>query len=148
MLAYEPDPDRRVWGVLAAPPCEQFSMARRAPRDFRKGLETVGACLRIIAAVRPRWWALENPIGMLSRFLGAPRDAWEPCDFGDPWTKRTGIWGKFNLPRRGPYVEPKGGGPLCIVCDPDRRETTWCNSAAHRAVTPAGFARAFFDANP
>lgn len=26
--------------------------------------------------------------------------------------------------------------------------TTWCNVAAHRAETPPGFARAFFQANP
>jgi hypothetical protein len=24
----------------------------------------------------------------------------------------------------------------------------WCNNADHRAITPAGFARAFFEANP
>jgi hypothetical protein len=108
----------------------------------------VNACMRIIAQVSPRWWALENPAGLLSRYLGTPRDAWEPCDFGDPWTKRTAIWGEYSIPKRGPYVQPLGGGPLCRVCDPERRRTTWCNNAGHRAVTPPGFARAFFAANP
>lgn len=69
-----------VWGLLAAPPCTEFSL-------------------------------------------------------GDPWTKRTAIWGKFKIPERGPFVTPTGSAM-------DRR------GAAARAVTPPGFARAFFEANP
>lgn len=26
-------------------------------------------------------------------------------------------------------------------------DAAWCNNAAHRAITPAGFSRAFFEAN-
>jgi hypothetical protein len=149
-------PSEPVHGVLAAPPCEEFSMARHghaknlraAPADFLRGMETVNACLRIILQTSPTWWALENPVGHLSQFLGTPRDVWEPADFGDAWTKRTAIWGSFNIPKRGPFVEPQGGGPFCTVCDPARRRTSWCSNAAHRAITPAGFARAFFLANP
>lgn len=144
-------PPGRIWGVLAAPPCDQFSLARNghdSPRDFVRGMECVNACMRIVLQCRPRWWALENPVGMLSGFLGTPRDTFEPCDFGDPWTKRTAIWGVFAIPRRGPFVAPLGGGPLCTECDPERRRTTWCSNSAHRAVTPPGFARAFCEANP
>ncbi len=129
-------PDEPIWGVLAAPPCTEFSIAKNGhPRDFRAGLEVVGACTRIILACRPRWWALENPTGYLSQFLGTPRDVWEPYEFGDPWTKRTAIWGDFKLPERGPFVEPIGSAM-------DRK------TAAERAITPPGFARAFFEANP
>lgn len=145
-------PPKNVWGVLAAPPCEAFSLAanghRSHRRDFVSGLETLAGCLRIIALCRPRWWALENPAGYLSRFMGTARDVWEPCDFGDPWTKRTALWGDFVLPKRGPFVKPRGAGPPCELCDPRKRKTMRCNSAAHRAVTPPGFARAFFEANP
>lgn len=154
-------PPADVWGVLAAPPCTEFSLARNGtrslrqgravitrPRDFIIGMETVNACMRIILQARPRWWALENPTGHLGEFLGAPRDVWEPCDFGDPWTKRTALWGDFTIPTRGPFVEPLGGGPFCTRCDPERRRTSWCSNAAHRAETPPGFARAFFEANP
>lgn len=144
-------PSEPVWGILAAPPCDQFSLARNGhpdlPRDFVRGMECVNACLRIVLQCRPRWWALENPVGHLSKWLGTPRDVWDPCDFGDPWTKRTAIWGDFAIPRRGPFVRPLGGGPLCTVCDPERRRTTWCSDPGHRAVTPAGFSRAFFAAN-
>ncbi len=128
-----------MWGILAAPPCTEFSIARNGhpdrPRDFVAGMATVNACMRIILQCRPKWWALENPTGHLSKFLGTPRDTWEPCDFGDPWTKRTSIWGEYTIPTRGPFVQPTGSAM--------QRST-----AALRAVTPPGFARAFYEANP
>ena len=144
---------RHVVGVLAAPPCEAFSLAANGhgkshERRFSSALEVVTACLRIVALVRPTWWALENPIGYLHRWLGTPRDVWEPFEFGDPWSKRTGIWGDFRIPERGPFVKAKGAGPLCLECDPSRRREPRCSVAAHRAVTPPGFARAFRKANP
>ena len=140
--------DEPVWGVLAAPPCTEFSLAKNGrERDFRAGLETVSACLRLIAAAQPRWWALENPVGLLARFLGRPVDVFDPHEYGDPWTKRTALWGSFGVPARGPHVRPiDGGGPLCSICHPDEPRT--CSLADHLAITPPGFARAFCDANP
>jgi hypothetical protein len=129
-------PPSRVWGVLAAPPCNEFSPAKRGARDFVEGMACVNACLRIIMQCRPTWWALENPVGKLSIWLGPPSDFFEPCDFGDPWTKRTALWGTFALPHRGPFVKP-ACGKLSIARD-----------ARERAVTPQGFARAFFRSNP
>lgn len=125
-----------VWGILAAPPCTEFSIAKNGrARDIRAGLETVSACIRLAFACQPQWWALENPTGLLSIYLGAARDVWEPYEFGDPWTKRTAIWGDFAIPERGPFVAPLGSAM-------DR------GNAAARAITPPGFARAFFEANP
>jgi hypothetical protein len=138
----------RVWGVLAAPPCTEFSLAKNGhARDFIEGMACVNACMRIVLQVRPVWWALENPVGLLSRFLGDPMDVWEPYEFGDYWSKRTALWGDFDPPTRGPFVTPiDGGGPVCERCFPDSPRV--CSVAEHRAVTPAGFARAFFEANP
>jgi len=125
-----------VRGILAAPPCTEFSLAKNGQdRDFAVGLETVCACLRIIACFRPKWWALENPVGLLGRWLGAPRDVFEPYEFGDDWTKRTALWGSFVNPTRGPFVKPT-------------RSAMDRSTAAERAITPPGFARAFFEANP
>lgn len=142
-----------VWGVVAAPPCEKF-LAHPTPlveRDLVAAMEVVNACLRIIYQCRPRWLALENPVGLLSKFLGTPRDVWEPYEFGDPWSKRTAIWGEFCLPKRGPWVQEQwGGGPACTEGhgDPRRRSSRACHRAACRAKTPGGFARAFAEANP
>jgi hypothetical protein len=127
-------PPANVHGVLAAPPCEQFSTMRHGKGDWALGLETVCACLRIIALARPAWWALENPgSGLLRRWLGCPRDVWQPFEFGDPWTKLTAVWGDFVLPKRT-YCRPRSGMPGA--------------TAAERAITPPGFAEAFFAANP
>lgn len=48
---YQP-PDN-VYGILAAPPCTEFSIAKgRRSRDFESGLEIVQACIRIIWTCR------------------------------------------------------------------------------------------------
>lgn len=146
-------PPANVYGILAAPPCDEFSMARNgtpsSPRNFKHGMETVAACMRIILQSQPVFWALENPTGHLSKFLGKPRDVFQPFDFGDPWTKQTALWGSFTLPTRGPRVRALGNGPFCMKCDPSRRKkNTWCSKKEHRAITAPGFARAFFEANP
>lgn len=129
-------PAERVHGIVCAPPCTEFSLAKNGrPRDIRGGLETVSACLRLVVACRPVWWALENPVGLLGHYLGQPRDVWEPYEFGDTHTKTTAIWGDFAIPERGPFVEP--------IESAMARPT-----AEERAITPSGFARAFFEANP
>jgi len=96
-------PPTGVHGVLAAPPCTEFSLAKNGhttSRDFKEGLRIVDACIRIIWRCRPLWWALENPIGHLGKFLG-PHEWWfQPWWFGDPWTKRTALWGRFNPAQR------------------------------------------------
>jgi hypothetical protein len=124
-----------VWGVLAAPPCTEFSIAKTCgQRRLADALITVTHCLRVIAEARPIWWALENPAsGLLRTWLGRPRDVWQPADFGDAWTKRTAVWGCFTRPsRRHCRAAARMPG----------------SSSAERAITPPGFAARFFDANP
>ncbi len=48
--------------VWASPPCTQLSTAGRN-RNVEAGLVLVDAALRVIRAVRPRWWVLENVHG-------------------------------------------------------------------------------------
>lgn len=135
-----------VRGVLAAPPCTEFasSGARwwdgKPPELLLEALSVLDACMRIIAVTRPQWHVIENPTGRLSRFLGPSDYSFDPCDFGDPYTKRTHLWGQFNHPRKRP-VEPTEGSKMHRVPPgPDR--------ANIRSATPPGFARAFFEANP
>ncbi len=140
-------PEYRVHGILAAPPCTVFANSgARWPRsddDMIEGLSVVDACLRLVAACKPKWWVLENPVGKLSRYLGPPRMYFNPCHYGDPYTKRTGLWGDFNtdLPRND--VEPTEGSKMHTQYGGKSMATKNARSA-----TPAGFARAFFEANP
>ena len=138
-------PPRRVHGILAAPPCTHLSgsgarwWASKGDAALLEALAVVDACLRIVAATQPEWWALENPVGRLRRYLGAPRLIFQPCDYGDPYTKRTCVWGSFAMPQKTP-VEPTMGSIIWKMPDSKGR---W----ERRSVTPPGFARAFFDAN-
>jgi hypothetical protein len=144
------NPPKNVYGVLAAPPCTEFSRAKStAPRDFAKGMETVEACMKIIWDIQKReklqFWALENPMGLLSRFLGNPPYFFEQWWFGNDRTKLTHLWGRFTIPKR--IVSEK---PIFLQRSSHNKNSDWYSnaSAAKRAITPAGFARAFFKANP
>jgi hypothetical protein len=135
-----------VRGVLAAPPCTEFagSGARwweeKGEGPLLEALSIVDACLRIVTVHRPQWWVLENPIGRLGRWLGKPRMSFDPSDYGDTYTKRTCLWGDFRMPAMRPVEAVEGSKMWRLPPSPDR--------AALRSVTPAGFARAFFEANP
>ena len=142
-----------VRGVLAAPPCTAFTNSGaqywKAKDEGGRTLEAlalVDACMRIIAVHKPQWWALENLVGRLNRYLGPPRMAFDPCDYGDAYTKRTLLWGDFKEPLKANRVEPErvssqGSWLMKLGGSSERTKEL-------RSVTPAGFARAFFEANP
>ena len=146
-----------VHGILAAPVCTQFSLARtraKTPRNLRDGMKLVIACLNIIWECRYEhklaFWCLENPMGILRQFLGKPVFTFNPCDFGDPYTKKTDLWGYFDIPKKNPVILDEGqirksktnGRRL-----PSISEITSSKQSARRAITPAGFAKAFFKSN-
>lgn len=138
-------PSEPIYGILAAPPCTHFagSGARwwkeKGIEPLLDGLSMVDACLRIIAVTSPTFWVLENPVGRLVHYLGKPVMYFNPCDYGDPWTKKTCLWGNFSVPIKTP-VEPTQGSKMHLIPPgKDRKEL--------RSITPPGFAQAFFEAN-
>lgn len=147
-----PHVDRRVHGILAAPPCTAFagSGAQYWPEKdangvTMEGLAIVDACLRAVAIYQPAFWALENPVGRLKRWLGPPRLMFNPCDYGDAYTKKTLLWGKFNIPEMHP-IEPvracsQGSWIQKLGGKSERTKEM-------RSMTPLGFAKAFKEANP
>jgi len=151
-------PDEPIYGILAAPPCTMFSLARtraKKPRDFKEGMEIVKACLDIIWKVREKqklvFWAMENPMGYLRQFLGKPPLTFNPCDYGDAYTKKTDLWGYYNEPKKKPVRLTKD--QKCRMRQNSRKlpsisDFTGSKQAARRAITPRGFAEAFFKANP
>lgn len=158
-------PPKDVYGILAAPPCTMFSIARttaKRPRDFIEGMISVNACIRIIWQCNPVFWALENPIGLLTKFIGKYKYRFDPWWFGDPWTKRTALWGQFNNPKRKYYrikdILNKEEYERCRINNrklPPIRENSilpritdgFRQQTDRRAITPQGFAKAFFEAN-
>lgn len=126
----------------------------------------VNACLKIIEWCRPEWWALENPVGYLRDYLGKPTLTFQPWEYGDPWTKRTDIWGQFNIPTKHYkrwedvpnklplYTRPGRGKPnfayLHKAAHKDIPQLAFADpktDADFRAITPPGFAQAFYEAN-
>jgi len=96
-------PPKGVHGIIANPVCTEFSTARSSgkARDPDKGMFLVKECQRIIKEANPVWWVIENPAkGELKNYLGEPQFQYEPWWFGSPWTKKTALWGKFNIPDR------------------------------------------------
>jgi len=61
----------------------------------------------------------------------------QPHEYGDPWAKLTYLWGHFSTALPRTPVPPS-----------QHRRTTAMGSDVLRSQTPAGFARAFFEANP
>jgi len=156
-------PPDGVYGILAAPPCTHFSLARttaKIPRNFKEGLVLVDACLHIIRQCRLgeslKFWALENPVGYLRQFLGKPPLTWQPCDYGDPYTKKTDLWGYYKEPRKTPVTMTQEQIAACSINNRELPKLPeWYKEicpeklqAARRAMTPQGFAKAFFKANP
>lgn len=142
-------PPSKVHGVLAAPPCTEFAVSgarwwkNKDPNLLRYALEVFDACWHIKELVHPAFWAFENPVGRLKKLrysvLGEPRLIFHPCDYGDPHTKKTLLWGTFNLPTKSP-VFPVEGSKMWA------KYGGGCSEA--RSITPPGFAKAFFRANP
>ena len=138
-------PPKNVYGILAAPPCTHLSGSgarwwrQKGRKALLEALSIVDACLRIILISKPKFWCLENPVGRLSKFLGKPKMYFNPCDFGDFYTKKTALWGEFTFPEKKP-VKPKGKNPIWYMPPGKKR-------AEKRSITPQGFAKAFFEAN-
>jgi len=96
-------PPANVYGILAAPPCTEFSKAKGShPRDFENAMRIVKACLNIVWLCRLRnplaFWCLENPVGFLRQFLGKPPLTIEHWWYGADIKKPTDLWGYYNFP--------------------------------------------------
>ncbi len=157
-----------TYGILCAPPCVDFSIVKNnnLTRDMAIAMDIVNACVRIIFQCRVRFWALENPTGLLRNYLKKPRFNFHPWEFGDPWTKKTDIWGKFEIPQtyyqrwtdvpknEKLYIRPGRNKPsIACLHMSAMKDIEWMegfkadNDASFRAITPQGFAQAFYEAN-
>jgi hypothetical protein len=132
--------------VFAFPSCTHLAVS--GARDFqRKGLRSLIDALELVESCRVLCensvaaWMLENPVSRLSSSWRKPDHTFDPCDYGDPWTKRTCLWvgGGFVMPPKS-RVEPTEGSKMHLMAPSAER-------ANLRSATPPGFARAVFGAN-
>ena len=146
-----PGSDVRTWDgylgerydiVLASPPCRCFTRSNYSmPLSVTEQIDAmsvVDAIIRIIFMTKPGKWCIENPPGRLKKVLGNPRYTFQPWWYGGNTQKTTCLWGEFEIPIREFFVRPgKTVSTGCIGRQGDYR----------RAITPVGFAKAFYEAN-
>lgn len=139
-------PPKSVHGIIANPPCTDLAGSgarwwkKKGEAALLKALSMCDACLRIVWLSNPSWWMLENPVGRLSKFYGEPLLRYHPFEYGDPYTKKTCVWGKFNIPVKR-IVKPTEGSKMHLLPPSENR-------ADLRSECSPGFARSFFTANP
>jgi hypothetical protein len=142
----EPEGDEAI--QFAFPPCTHLAVS--GARWFEdKGLEAlhdalglVIACKRICEASDAPWM-LENPVGTLSSYWRKPDYTFQPWQYGDTYTKKTCLWtgNGFVMPPAGHATKPEGTTSAIHLMPPS------ADRADKRSITPAGFARAVFEAN-
>lgn len=162
-----------LYGILAAPPCTDFAVS--GARHFKSKDKSTQRCggkddeafdnsvdmhIGFVAAVmfmvemfEPKFWVIENPVGRVERLVPELKPfrklLFNPCDYGDPYTKKTILWGEFNSDLKKNEVEPvmyenngKKGSYMWAKLGGKSEKTK-----ALRSATPKGFAQAFFEAN-
>ncbi len=154
-LDYKNLPD--IYGILAAVPCTDFASSgarwyKEKDKDGRtaESIRLLKHTLKIIHFLEPVFWAIENPVGRMNSLIPEMKryGPWyfQPHHYGDPYTKKTGLWGRFVPPlpifaqKAWQPVEPTEGSKMHLLPpSPNRAEL--------RSETPMGFAYAFYEAN-
>ena len=164
-------PPANIHGIIANPVCTELSTASgfHKERDIELGMFLVDHCLRIVKEASPKWWVLENPAnGRLKQEIGTPVATYQPWEYGSPWTKKTALWGSFNMPEKlftkwdevpkNPklYVRPGRPKPALAFLHKSAldyipefefaREHIKCD-ADFRSLCSQGFAEEFYKAN-
>lgn len=96
-----------IYGIIAAPPCTFFagSGARWWPNISDEALMEMIALVQIILVFKHqcpnlKFWVFENPVGRIEKLVPEIKPfrklTFNPCDYGDPYTKKTILWGEFN----------------------------------------------------
>ena len=153
------DTGLQVYGVLAAVPCTDIAGSGARwwkekdkpapgyfPFDSTTELSTalVEITLHFVDLFKPKFWTLENPVGRMETLVpeikAYRKMSFDPCDFGDPYTKKTILWGEFNTDLKKVPVLPLYGSLMHSIPPSDKRQEI-------RSVTPKGFSNAFFQAN-
>lgn len=140
-----------IHAILAANPCTDFAVsgARHFAAKDKDGrtvasVKLVHQTLRTIEYFKPAVWAIENPVGRIEDLGGLPpwRLSFDPNHIGDPYTKKTLLWGRFNGDLPVAPVEPTEGSKMWSQYGGKSQATK--NA---RSVTPEGFSYGFFMAN-
>ena len=154
-------PKEQIYGILSAPPCTHFSGSgarhweKKGKEPLLEGLSVVDACLRIALITKPKFWVLENPVGRLKHYIGDCKCTFQPYQYGDAYSKRTCLWGDFNMPKPTKIVEPEMVEYTTKNGEVKRMSKVHWESfklpknerSRLRSMTSPGFAQAFYEEN-
>jgi hypothetical protein len=129
--------------VFAFPPCTDLAVSGarwfqgKGLRRLSEAILVFARCVEIIEQTGAPGFC-ENPVSTISSYFRPPDYSFNPCDYGDPYTKRTCLWAfnGFTLPPVN-RVHPSEGSKMHLIGPSDER-------ANLRSETPMGFARAVF----
>jgi N12 class adenine-specific DNA methylase len=140
-----------IYAILAACPCTDFAVsgarhfaAKDADGRTVASVKLVHQTLAAIEYFKPSIWAIENPVGRIEKLGSLPpwRLSFDPYHLGEPYTKKTLIWGRFNADLPVAPVEPTEGSKMHSQYGGKSIATKNARSA-----TPEGFSYGFFMAN-
>ena len=80
---------------------------------------------------------------------GEPDYTFDPWQFGHNYQKRTALWGEFNKPAETVRDKPEDMKKFSMLYSKEIYPEFYgiYTRQERRAITPPGFAKAFFDAN-
>jgi hypothetical protein len=157
---------KKVVGLLSATPCTVFAVSGAqhwpkhdavsfdevnkrygwwaaklfdSPKEYNAAL--VDTTREWIARFEPAFYAMENPVGRIAALnsLPEPTLTFHPYLYGDPYTKKTQLWGVFNPHLPQAAVDPVEGSKMA--------EKLGSSNKIERSTTPTGFSYSFFIAN-
>lgn len=139
-------PPRPILIAFAFPPCTHLAVSgarwfrQKGLRALAEAIDIFGACVNLCEATGAPWF-VENPVSVISSHYRKPDHTFDPCDYGDPWTKKTCLWtGRgFVMPPKQ-RVEPTEIGRI-------HRMPPSSTRSQRRSETPPGFAQATYLAN-
>lgn len=132
--------------VLASPPCNCFSKASAWQEHWadngdpqtdhaRASVALVHHTLGLVHAIAPKYWFIENPVGHLRRFFGAPTGTVTYCQYGTTYQKPTDLWGEhppmtYRRCQAGAYCHEHGS------LEDEREDRPLPRDSAERAKVP------------
>lgn len=131
---------------MAFPPCTDMAVSGarwlkdKGPYALASSLKLVRKGVDILEWAEARYF-VENPVSTLATYWRKPDYTFDPCDYGDPYTKKTCIWAGngFVMPEKSPVIPVLGSKMHLMPPSADR--------ANLRSETPMGFCNAVYEAN-